>query len=53
MPCVLAADASGKIEEAVAVHVFDHRTFGASRKNLRGMRDAARNSSVATAHQFL
>ena len=37
------ADAAGEVEEAIAVHVFEHGTLGACRENRRRMRYAARD----------
>ena len=47
------ADASGEVEEAIAVHVFEHGAFGARGKNRRRVPNAARHGCLPTAHQFL
>ena len=50
---VQAADATGKIEKAIAIHVFEERALSPRDKYRRGVIDAPRNGGGATAHQLL
>ena len=47
------ADATCKIEVAIAVNVFQHCAFGARCENWRGVENAARYGGLTTAHQLL
>src|SRR5437016_2972361 len=51
MAGVEAADASGEIEIAIAVHVFEDRAFSARRENGRSVGRAARDGGFAADHE--
>src|SRR5690349_761604 len=51
MAGVEAADAAGKIEIAIAVHVFDDGSCGTGSEDGRGVRRAARDGGFAAGHQ--
>jgi hypothetical protein len=51
MADVEAADASGKIDEAVAVDVIDDRAFRSRGKERRGVIRAAGNGGFAAGHK--
>src|ERR1700741_4850842 len=53
MASVDHADAAGKVEEAIAVHVLENCAFCARGKNRRRVRNATRHSRLTTPHQFL
>ena len=53
VPCVHNSNAACKIEEAVSVHVLDHRPFGSRRENRSRMRDASRHGRLPPPHPLL
>ncbi len=50
---VEAADATGEIDEAVAVDVFDDGTFSLVDEDRRGMEGCADYGGVTAAHEFV
>src|SRR5215467_8253753 len=51
MPGVETPDATGKIEVAIAINVFEDGAFGARGENGRGVGGAARNGGFAAGHK--
>jgi len=51
MADIVAADAAGKVDEAIAVDVLNHGAFGARGKNGSGVVDAARDGFTTALHQ--
>ncbi len=53
MSHIEAADATGKIDERIAVDIFDECAFGLGDVDGRGVREAAGNGLRAAAVEFL
>src|SRR6266850_3204614 len=53
VPDVFTSDAPGKIDEAIAVHIFDYGAFSLGREHRCGVKYATRDGGLTPAHQFL
>ena len=53
VPGIEAADASGKVDKAVSVNIFDDRTFSLRNEDRRRMKRGAHNGRFTPLHQSL
>jgi hypothetical protein len=53
VPCIEAANAAGKIDQPVAIHIFDYGSFGFRDEDRGGMEASTHHGRIAPLHQGL